>query len=129
MAHDHTRSRTSASRPVTAAITGFFISSAHGKRSSGVLIVAGMRSRMAAMLSSAEAAFMIGQGLDHELFRRTIELERDLAPAVADSALAAYAALLKYAGSGFVAFQVARWMVPPGGVATIFAALGKMNDL
>ena len=33
-------------------------------------------------------------------------------------------ALLKYAGSGFVAFQVARWMVPPGGVATIFAALG-----
>lgn len=33
-------------------------------------------------------------------------------------------ALLKYAGSGFVAFEVARWTVPQGGVATIFAALG-----
>ena len=57
----------------------------------------GLATRVAAMLAHAEARFMTGQGLDHDLFRRTIELERALSPFVADSAEAAYAALLKYA--------------------------------
>jgi DNA-binding CsgD family transcriptional regulator len=78
----------------------FTAAAAHAARALELLerTEVGLELTVAAMLSSAEAAFMIGQGLDHELFRRTIELERDLAPAVADSALAAYAALLKYAG-------------------------------
>lgn len=33
-------------------------------------------------------------------------------------------AALKFAGCGFVAYQVVRWWVPQGGVATLFAALG-----
>lgn len=51
--------------------------------------------RAAAMLAHAETMYMTGRGLDHELFRAAIELEREHRPFVTDSAEAAYATLLK----------------------------------
>lgn len=51
--------------------------------------------RSAAILAHAETKYMTGRGLDHELFRAAIELEREHRPFVTDSAEAAYATLLK----------------------------------
>lgn len=51
--------------------------------------------RSAALLAQAEGRFFTGLGLDHDLFRLAIELERDDPPFATDSAEAAYAVLLK----------------------------------
>lgn len=51
--------------------------------------------RSAAMLAHAETKYMVGLGLDHDLFRAAIELEREHRPFVTDSAEASYATLLK----------------------------------
>ncbi|MCU1395696.1 MAG: putative transcriptional regulator [Ilumatobacteraceae bacterium] len=50
-----------------------------------------------ALNASATADFMAGRGLDRSLFAKAIDLERDSAVSLADSAFGALAALLKYA--------------------------------